>query len=192
MQVPIGVSVRHIHLCSKHLAILFGEEYQLEHYRNLTQPYAFASQAQVTIRTEKHQFERVRVVGPLRSKTQIEISRSDAFLLGLKPPVRESGDLKDSPGITIIGPCGQITVEEGVIIASRHIHMSEEEALRLGIRNIEGVKVKIKGRKGGILDNVYLKIGPNYILELHLDTDDANAHMVDTGDIAYIMGIDKN
>lgn len=187
MEVMIGVSNRHVHLCERDLKILFGENYELEVKKELVQPGEFASNSVVTIKTEKSEINNVRVLGPLRSYTQVEVSLTDAFKLGVRPPVRDSGDLEGSSSITIVGPNGSIDLSEGCIIATRHIHMTPDDVVRLGLDGVKTVSVKLNGEKGGILNNVHLKVSPNYKLEFHIDTDDANAHMAKTGDIAEII-----
>ena len=187
MDVVLGVSNRHVHLCERDFKILFGDEANLEVVKELVQPGEFASNCFVTIKTEKSEIQKVRVLGPLRSYTQVEVSKTDAFKLGINPPVRDSGDLAGSEGVTLIGPNGSIDLKEGCIIATRHIHMTPDDVVRLGLDGVKTVSVKLNGEKGGILNNVHLKVSPNYKLEFHIDTDDANAHMAKTGDIAEII-----
>ena len=186
MNVSIGVSNRHVHLTRKDLYTLFGEGYELEKRNDLTQPGQFASTSLVTIKTDKSEIEGVRVLGPVRNYTQIEISKTDAYKLGLNPPVRNSGDLDGSCMITIIGPKGNIEVN-GCIIAARHIHLSKEHRKVYNLEGIDKVNVKLKGEKGGIITNVYLKESEEAFFELHLDTDDANAHLIKNGDIGEII-----
>lgn len=187
MEVKIGVSNRHIHLTQEHLELLYGKNFELEVKNELVQPGQFASTSTLTIKTEKSEIPNVRVLGPVRKYTQIEISKTDAFKLGLNPPIRESGDLKGSAPIELIGPNGSIKLEEGCIIANRHIHISKDMVHELGLDGVEKVSVRLEGEKGGIIDNVFLKIAENSVLEMHLDTDDANAHLVNQGDIGIII-----
>ncbi|MBQ9181124.1 MAG: phosphate propanoyltransferase [Bacilli bacterium] len=186
MKISIGVSNRHVHLCEEDYKKLFNDE-PFEVVRYLNQPGEFASNKKVTIKTDKDIIENVRVIGPIRKYTQIEISKTDSFKLGLNPPVRDSGDLEGSSGITIIGPVGEIHKENGCIIANRHIHITPEERIKYGLENIEEVNVRLDGIKGGIINHVRLKESPKYAFELHLDTDDANAHFVKQGDLATII-----
>lgn len=192
MNVKIGVSNHHIHLCQKDLEVLFGKNYMLSKDWDLSQMGEFASTARVTIKTPKSQITNVRVLGPIRVYTQVEISKTDAIRLGINPPVRESGDLLDSAPVTLIGPAGEINLSMGCIIASRHIHINPDDIVKYDLQNKKQVSVKLLGPKGGIIDNVSLKVGSNYQLELHLDTDDANAHLIKQGDIGIILGGDKN
>ena len=187
MKVSIGVSNRHVHLKEEHLKILFGNDFKLEKRNDLTQPNQYASTSLVTIKTSKSQIENVRVLGPIRDYTQVEISRTDAFHLGLNPPVRDSGDLKGSSPITIIGPNGTIDLNEGCIIATRHIHLTKEHMKVYNLEDKKTVSVKLNGEKGGIITNVHLKVSDEAFFELHLDTDDANAHLIKCGDIGEIL-----
>ena len=186
MEVSVGVSNRHVHLKKEDLEVLFGVGYELEFYKPLKQPGQFASTDKVTIKTDKAEIENVRILGPVRNYTQVEISKTDAFKLGINPPVRASGDLKGSAGITIVGPKGTLKLNEGCIIADRHIHITPNQVKEFGLDK-EEVSVKIKGIKGGILEQVHLKIDENSYFELHLDTDDANAHLISDGDIVEII-----
>ena len=187
MKVSIGVSNRHVHLTKEHLLELFGYDYELEKRNDLNQPGQYASNALVTLKTDKGVIENVRVLGPLREYTQVEISKTDAYKLGLNPPVRNSGDLECSESISIIGPVGEVNIKEGCIIATRHIHILPEQMKMYNLEGREKVSVRVSGEKGGIIDNVYLKVADNSYFELHLDTDDANAHLIKNGDIAEIL-----
>ena len=187
MIITIGVSNRHVHLTKEHLEILFGKNYELEIKNMLVQPGQFASTSTLTIKTEKSEIPNVRVLGPIRKYTQVEISKTDAYKLGINPPVRDSGDLKGSSPIELIGPNGSIKLEEGCIIADRHIHITPKLVEELGLEGVKKVSVEIKGEKGGILNNVYLRVSENFALEMHIDTDDANAHLVKTGDIGEVI-----
>ena len=187
MKVSIGVSNRHVHLKQEHLEILFGSGFILEKERDLNQPEQFASTSFVSLKTEKNTINHVRVLGPIRPYTQVEISRTDAINLGLNPPIRDSGDLKGSSPITIIGPNGILNLDEGCIIATRHIHILPEQIKLYGLEERNTVNVKLYGEKGGIITNVHLKVSDKSYFEMHLDTDDANAHMVKNGDIGEIL-----
>ena len=187
MKVSIGVSNKHVHLKDEHLKILFGDDFKLEVKNELNQPGQFSSNSVVTIKTEKSQFENVRIIGPTREYTQVEISKTDAYKLGINPPIRDSGDLKGSSPITIIGPKGEIHIEEGCIIPTRHIHILPEQMKMYGLEGKDTVNVKLYGEKGGIITNVHLKVSDKAYFEMHLDTDDANAHLVKSGDIGEIL-----
>ena len=157
MQVILGVSNRHVHLKEEDYKILFGDE-PLNKVKDLRQPGQFASDKLVTIKNGDREINHVRVLGPIRNYTQVEISKTDAYTLKLNPPIRTSGDLEGSSPITIIGPKGEIDLKEGCILANRHIHISPEEVKKYNLEGVKKVKVKIDGEKGGILNNVYLKI----------------------------------
>lgn len=186
MKVSIGVSNRHIHLNKKNLEILFGKGYELKNAGDLSQPGQFKAEEKLTIKTSKSEIPNVRVLGPLRDYTQVEVSKTDSYKLGINPPVRNSGDLENSEVVTLIGPKGSVETD-GCIIATRHIHLSKEHIEKYNLKGIEKVSVIIEGEKGGIINNVYLKEAPNSFLEMHLDTDDANAHLIKCGDIAEVI-----
>lgn len=181
MKVNIGVSARHVHLNKEDLEMLFGKGYELTYKSPLSQPGQFASKEQVIIKGPKGEIERVRILGPLRSKSQVEISKTDCFKLGIDAPYRLSGNLDNAGIIEIIGPQGSI-VRNCAIIAARHIHATKEDAIKLGFLDKEFVSLEINGEKKGIIDNVYVRINDNYKLEVHIDTDDANAFLIKNGD----------
>ena len=187
MKVSIGVSSRHVHLKKEDLEKLFGKGYELKKAKEMTQPGQFASTDFVTLKTYKNMIRHVRVVGPVRNYTQVEISKTEAHVLGLEAPVRTSGDLKGSSPITIVGPRGELNLEEGCIIADRHIHVTPEQLEQYNLKGKESVDVKLSGEKGGIISNVHLKVQDEAFFELHLDLDDANAHLVNQGDIGEIL-----
>lgn len=187
MKVNVGVSARHVHLSNEDLKYLFGEDYELKKFKDLSQTGEYAAVEKVTIKTEKGSFDNVRILGPTRDYTQVEISKTDAYKLGIDPPVRDSGDIENSAPITIIYNGKELKKDKGCIIAVRHIHMSLKDAFKLGFKEKQRVKVIIKGIKGGIIDNVYIKTKESFVLELHIDTDDGNAHLVKSGDICEVI-----
>lgn len=187
IKVSIGVSNRHVHLTEEVFKKLFGEDAVLEKQKDLTQPGQFASTSKVIIKTEKSTIENVRVLGPLRDYNQVEISKTDAFKLGVNPPVRDSGDLEGSASVTLIGTVGEVTLDKGCIIASRHIHLTPEDVVKYGLEGKTSVNVRVDGEKGGILYNVSLKVSDSYWFEMHIDTDDANGHLISQGDIGTII-----
>lgn len=186
MKVNVGISNRHVHLTDDTFVSLFGDVY-LEKERDLNQKGEFASKFKLTIKTDKNIIENVRVMGPYRKYNQVEISKTDAYFLGLNPPVRESGNLGGSEPITLIGPLGEVNLKEGCIIADRHIHINPLELQKYGLEGIIKVKVLIDGEKGAILDNVYIKCTENGFFEMHIDTDDANANLIKNGDAVTII-----
>ncbi|MCQ2436513.1 MAG: phosphate propanoyltransferase [Clostridia bacterium] len=181
--IPVGVSNRHIHLTREHLDILFGAGYELTPMKDLSQPGQYACKEQLTIiGPSLRAIEGVRVLGPLRKASQVEISRTDSFTLKVKPPVRESGDLAGSAPITIIGPKGIVTLKEGCILANRHIHMSPEDGAKYGVSDGDYVSVQTSGDgKRTTLYDVQIRVSDKFRLEMHLDTDDANACGIGNG-----------
>ena len=180
--VPVGVSNRHIHLSKEHLEILFGEGYELTKLKDLSQPGQYACKEQLTlVGPSLKAIEGVRVLGPVRKESQVEISRTDSFTLKVKPPVRESGSIKGSAGVTIIGPKG-VVVKEGCILANRHIHMSLEDGKKFNVKDGEYVAVEVCGDgKRTTLFDVQVRVSDKFALEMHLDTDDANACGIGNG-----------
>lgn len=189
IDMNVGISNRHVHLTEVDFKKLFNNK-ELEAVKYLNQPGQFASNLKVTIKTEKSEISGVRVLGPLRDYTQVEISKTDAYKLGLNPPVRESGNLKGSEDITIIGD-NEIMVKECTIIATRHIHASKEDLVKYNLDASKKYKVKINGEKGGIINNVSIKVSDKAFFEMHLDTDDGNGHLLKCGDTATIIGEDN-
>lgn len=175
-EIPVGISNRHIHLTGQHVEALFGKGYKLTPLKELSQPGQYACKEQLTIvGPSLRPIEKVRVLGPERKASQVEISRTDAYLLKLKPPVRESGKIAGSAPITIIGPKGVVTLSEGCIIANRHIHMSPEDGARFGVKDNDYVTVDALGERRTRFFDVQVRVDPSFRLEMHLDTDDANA-----------------
>ena len=185
-EIPVGVSNRHVHLSSEDLSILFGNK-QLTVKKNLSQPGQFAAEECVTLVGPKGCIEKVRVLGPVRNKTQVEILSSDTYKLGTAGVVRESGKLSGTPGIIITGPCGCARINEGVIVAQRHIHMSPQDAEKFGCIDGQTVKVCCSGIRGGIYDNVLVRVSDKYKLDFHIDIDEANSFGVRDGDIVKIQ-----
>ncbi|MEH7130333.1 phosphate propanoyltransferase [Neobacillus drentensis] len=173
--IPVGVSNRHIHLSKDDLYSLFGDWYQLKKTKDLSQPGQYACNETVTICGPKGAIEKVRILGPLREQTQVEILEGDTFKLGIATQPRMSGQLKGSPGITIIGPKGSVQLNEGLIIAQRHIHMNLTDSERLGVRDKQIVSIEFNGPRGGILNNVAIRANATSALECHIDTEEANA-----------------
>lgn len=173
--VPVGISNRHIHLSQADLDKLFGAGYQLTPIKDLSQPGQFACKETVTICGPKGAIEKVRVLGPVRKETQIEIVAGDCFKLGVKAPAKLSGDLAGTPGITVVGPKGSVQTAQGLIVAQRHIHMAPADAQAYGVQDGQIVKIRVGGLRGGIYDNVAIRVTTSSKLECHLDTEEANA-----------------
>lgn len=186
-EVVVGVSNRHIHLSQEDLEKLFGVGYSLSKMKDMKQPGQFAAKETVTIEGPKGRFEGVRILGPVRKETQVEVSISDSFKIGVKPPIRESGKLDRTPGIKIIGPKGSIVKERGVIVAGRHIHMPKYIADIKGYKDGELVKVETSGERKVVLYNVLLRVGSNMAKEIHLDMDEANAAGLKNDDYVKII-----
>lgn len=172
--IPIGVSARHVHLSQEDVERLFGKGYELTPIKELMGGEYAAKETVMVVGTKLRPIENVRVLGPVRKQTQVEVSKTDAIRLGLQPPIRLSGDLKDSAPITLVGPKGAINLDEGCIVAMRHIHMSPEDANYYGVYNGQEVTVRTLGGRGGSFNHVQVRVDQRYRLEMHLDTDEAN------------------
>ena len=176
-KVKVEVSARHCHLSDKDAKKLLGKNYKLKVIKPLSQHGEFASQVTVTVKTAGGQLEKVRVLGPIRDKTQVEISLTEARKLKINPPIRLSGDLKGSAGAVLIGPKGQVRIKEGIIIAKRHLHCSSDQAKKLGLKNGQIISVKTPGERSVTLNNIVVRIKDNFDLSIHLDTDEGNASL---------------
>ncbi|MGA3602736.1 phosphate propanoyltransferase [Lysinibacillus agricola] len=191
-KIPIGVSARHVHLAQAEVEKLFGENYQLTPKFELSQPGQFAAEETVVIAGPKGSIERVRILGPARSLSQVEISWTDAMKLGVKPPLRVSGDIKGSSPVTLIGPKGSVVLNEGLIIAQAHIHMSPADSARFQVADGQSVQIKVEGIRPIILSNVIIRVSERYRLEMHIDTDEANAGLIQQGAFAEIVNAQAN
>lgn len=173
--IPVGISNRHIHLSQGDLETLFGAGYQLTKTKDLSQPGQYACKETVIMAGPKGAVEKVRILGPVRSESQAEILQADCFKLGVTAPVKLSGDLAGTPGVTLIGPQGSVYLRRGLMIAQRHIHMTPEDAVNLGVRDGERVTIQIEGLRGGTYTNVVIRANSASSLEFHVDTEEANA-----------------
>lgn len=167
--------------------MLFGTGYALQELKPLSQPGQFAAEETVAVIGPKSRFDKVRILGPARGNTQIEVSRTDAFVLGLQPPVRESGDIAGTPGVKLVGPAGEVELEEGLIVAARHIHLHPNDAFRWGIVDKQRLRVSVKGERPLIFEDVIARVSDTYALDMHIDTDEANAAGVKNGGEAIIL-----
>lgn len=174
-----------MHLSDADTIALFG--HQLTNIKNLVQPGVFAADEMVTLVGPKGSIEKVRVLGPIRPDTQVEILASDSFKLGITADFRISGDLEGTPSCRLVGPAGEVVLEKGVIVALRHLHLDPEESIEYGLKNGDVVSVKVPGKRGGVLDNVIVRTGTSHKLELHIDTEEANALGVKNGDNLEIV-----
>jgi putative phosphotransacetylase len=184
--VPVAVSARHVHLSEEHIARLFGPGHRLGQRDSLSQPDQFAARETVTFRGSRGEIGGIRVLGPARAKTQVELSVTDCVKLGLPPEARMSGDPDATPGGMLIGPAGELFLAEGVIVARRHLHMSDAEALVYGLRDGDAVCARVDGLRPGTLGAVVVRAGPSHLMELHIDTDEANAFLLKTGDLVSL------
>jgi putative phosphotransacetylase len=173
--VPVGVSARHVHLSREHLDILFGSGYELSKKKELMGGQYAAEECVTIVGAKLSAIEKVRILGPLRGKTQVEVSSTDAVKIGVKAPVSESGKTEGSAAVTIVGPKGALYVNECCIVAKRHIHMSPSDAEAFGVKDNDVVSVEAEGPRGGIMKNVQIRVDKSYTLEMHIDTDEANA-----------------
>lgn len=196
--IPVGVTNRHLHISLQDLWSLFGKGYELTRLRDISQKGQFAANETVTAIGPAGRIEGIRIVGPPRSRTQLEISPADAHRLGIAAPVRYSGDLDGTPGVTLQGPAGAITLQEGVIIPQRHIHMSPQDARSFGVT--DGARVMVAAApptrvnprnetRRLIFDNVLIRVHSTFVLDFHIDTDEANAAGLRNGDTVYIVGM---
>jgi putative phosphotransacetylase len=186
--IPVGISGRHIHMTREILETLFGRGHQLAVYRKLSQPGEFAAEEQVTIiGPSGRAIENVRILGPVRKFTQVELSRSDGMRLGIDLPIRRTGDLKGTPGLTVVGPRGTVNLTEGAVSATRHIHMTRQDADRFGLGDGQIVRARVGGERGLVFDNVLIRVSDRFALDFHLDTDDANAAGLENGSLVEIV-----
>jgi acetate kinase len=188
IRIPIAVSARHVHLSRSTLERLFGAGYELRPRNPLSQTGQFAAEETVALVGPRGRLDHVRLMGPPRQDDQIEISRTDAFVLGIDVPLRISGNLENTPGITVEGPGGRLVLRHGLICACRHVHMSCEQAAQLGLGDGATVDVRVDSRgRDLVFGDVIVRTAPSFRLELHLDTDEANAAGISTGDIAELL-----
>ncbi|GAA0076532.1 phosphate propanoyltransferase [Clostridium sp. CTA-5] len=174
-EIPVGISNRHIHLSKKDLPLLFGEGYELTKLKELSQPGQYACKETLTICGPKGAIEKVRILGPVRSKSQVEVLAGDCFSLGVAPHTRLSGNLSKTPGITLIGPKGSVQLQEGLIVAQRHIHMTPKDAKHFNVFDGEIVSIQFDDLRGGIYSNVAVRANDESFLECHIDIEEANA-----------------
>jgi acetate kinase len=187
--IPVSTSAHHVHLSQKDFEILFGKGKMMVPHSELSQPGQFAAVETVNLIGPKGRIDHVRILGPARKESQVEISRTEQFKLGIDAPIRDSGDLEGTPGIIIEGEHGTLKLDKGVICAKRHIHMSPAEALSLGLRDKDVVMVKVKGVRELIFGDVLVRVHPDYRMDMHLDTDEANAAQISEGTVGYIEAI---
>jgi putative phosphotransacetylase len=186
-KVEIGISNKHVHLCEADIETLFGKGHRLTPVKDLKQPQQFASDEKVDIVGPKGTLKGIRVLGPARKETQVELAITDARGIGLAPPIRESGQLDGSPGVTLVGPAGTVELEKGAIIALRHIHLSEAQAAEAGVKDKDIVDVKTFGTRPVIFQDVLIRAGSMYEREFHVDTDEGNAAGIASNEFVEII-----
>lgn len=187
-KVLVETSARHIHLSEEDLKVLFGEDAQLTVKKELSQPGQYACNERVKVVGPKKEIDGVSILGPVRKQTQIELSATDARSIGLPIVVRESGDLQGTPGCTLVGPCGTVTLTEGVIVAKRHIHATVADAKELNVKDKEVVSVKIESNgRSLIFGDVVVRVSDSYALAMHIDTDESNAGLIAPGTMGEVI-----
>ena len=175
-KVPAGISNRHIHLSKEDFEVLFGKGKELTFFKKLSQPGQFAAEEKVDVLGPKGTtIKNVRILGPFREQTQVELARTDCYAIGMPLVLRNSGDLAGTPGCKLIGPEGEVEIGEGVIVARRHIHLSPEQAAEAGVKDGDIVSVKFDGDRSLIFNEVLIRSGESHYLDFHMDTDEANA-----------------
>jgi len=179
IKIIIETSARHVHISKTDFETIFGKGTELTMFRQLSQPHSFAANEVVTLKTVKDELKNVRILGPLQKRTQVEISKTDAYYLGIPALVRESGNLDGTPGLTIIGPKGEVEIRSGVILAHRHIHASPDDAKKYGVKHGQMVSVKFNGPRGVSFYNVLVRVDKKFTWRMQIDTDEANAAGVD-------------
>ena len=187
MTVPVGVSARHIHLTKEDVEKLFGPGYQLTKKKELMGGQFAANEQCTLVGLKLRAIENVRILGPVRSSSQVEISATDARTLGVNAPLRQSGDTVGSAPVALVGPKGVLYLNEGCIVAARHIHMTPEQANAVSLKDGDYVSVRMGNERGAVLDNVKVRVDESFSLEMHIDTDEANACQVKQGDFATII-----
>ena len=186
-KVPVGISNHHVHLTASDVEVLFGTGHKLTNIKDLSQPGQFACDEMVTLVGPKGSISGVRILGPVRKAAQVELSNTDTFKLGVFPPLRDSGQHEGTPGIELIGSSGTLQLERGVMIAARHIHMTPEDAQKYQVNDGDHVRVVVSGARGGIFDQVLIRVSSNYALDMHVDTDEGNAFSLKNGQILEVL-----
>jgi putative phosphotransacetylase len=185
--VPVNMSNRHLHVTKEHLEILFGEGHELTKTKDLSQPGQYACEEKVDIVGPRNTLKGVRILGPVRPSTQVEISMFDARTLGIEGVVRASGNISDTPGCTIIGPKGQVELKEGVIVAARHIHMDPKDGENFGCKDKDIVKVRVGDERAVVFENVVVRVHPTFALDMHIDIEEGNAAGIKNGTMGEII-----
>jgi putative phosphotransacetylase len=185
--IPVNMSNRHIHVSKEHLEILFGKDHELTNIKDLSQPGQYACDEKVDIVGPKSTLKGVRILGPVRPDTQLEISMFDARTLGVEAMVRPSGKIQGTPGCTIVGPKGQVEIKEGVIVAARHIHLHTSDSEKFGLKDRDIVKVKAGNERAIIFENVMVRVHSTYAMDMHIDIEEGNAAGIQNGTLGEII-----
>jgi putative phosphotransacetylase len=187
MMLPVAISNRHVHLSQSDLELLFGKGFELTKMKDLSQPGQFAANEQVDLAGPKRTITGVRILGPARKTSQVEISVTDAFTLGIAPVVRNSGDLEGTPGLKLVGPAGEVVLDKGAIVAARHIHMHKSDAEKFGVKDKDVVSVRTEGPRPMVFGNVLVRVDSDYGLEMHVDMDEGNAAFLKNGTMVELI-----
>ena len=187
IKIPIETSARHIHISREDFEFLFGEGAELHYIKELSQPGQYLCEERLTVRGPKGDFANMAILGPFRRETQVELSLTDTRKIGLPGIIRQSGDIADTPGCTLIGPLGELEIKRGVIVAKRHIHLTPEDAARFGVRDKQTVKLKAYTGRPVIFEDVAVRVSPEFASYVHLDYDEANACGFRKGDLGRIL-----
>jgi putative phosphotransacetylase len=186
-KVPVALSNRHLHVSQADLDVLYGEGHELTNVKDLSQPGQYACEEKVDIVGPKNTIKGVRILGPVRPVTQVEISMFDARALGVEGVVRASGNIAGTPGAIIVGPKGQVEIKEGIIVAARHLHMHTDDAPKYGLKDRDVIKVRAGGERAVVFENVVVRVHPTFALDMHIDIEEGNAAGVDNGDLGEII-----
>ncbi len=186
-KVPVGLSNKHLHLSLEDLEALFGKGYTLTPFKALKQPGQFASEEKVDVVGPKGTLKAIRILGPVRKETQVELAMTDARTIGVAAPVKESGKLEGTPGVKLVGPAGEVEIDHGAIVALRHVHLSAEQAKEAGVKDKQMISVRFGGERGLVFDNVLVRSGEGHDAEIHLDTDEGNAAGLKNGDLGELI-----
>jgi acetate kinase len=189
--IPVGVSVRHVHLSRADCDALFGSGYELTHRRDVSQPGQYVTRETIDLVGPRGELRGVGIIAPLRAETQVELARTDAIRLGVDPPLRQSGKLAGTPGLRLRGPRGELAVERGAIVAQRHVHMHPDDARRFGVADGDTIRVRAEGDREATLGDVVVRVAPDFALDLHLDTDEANAAGLTEASVVAFAGIER-
>lgn len=187
MKLPIALSNKHVHLSQEDINVLFGQGYELKKLKDLAQPGQYACEEKIDVVGPKGTLKGVRVLGPARPSSQVEISLADGFVLGVKAPIRDSGDIEGTPGAKLVGPSGEVEMKDGIIVAARHIHMHTSDAEKFGVKDKQRVKVRTFGERALVFENVLVRAHESFALEMHVDIEEGNGAGVKNGEMVELI-----